>query len=430
MRLQCLVCFFIFVQGFMCIAQEKLVIISPHRKSVQREFIPAFKEFYKSSYGAQILVEWVDQGGAENDLKFVMSRFRSNAKSSKLDVFWGGGELIFRELDKLDFLLPTTLPSALESAVPTQVMGLQLKSAKKTWYASALSTFGIFYNKVLLKRLRIPEPKSWQDLAADSYTGLVSVADPRHSSTALMMDLIMLQSMGWEKGWRLLTLLAANTGKFTHSSSDPIKAVTYGQSVVATSIDFYANAKIAELGSKNLGFVAPHGESIFNSDPIGILKGAQNRLQAQRFVEFILSTRGQKLLLLPKGAQGGPKYTSLGRIAVNRGVYGLREVASLGLLNPFAMPDSKFDLDLDYSVKIKAVVADLIGAYHIDMHKELKSAKKKLKAKKQTLDRLCLPPISQKELVELAKRWHDGGFRNEKIRSWSQQARLLYLSFL
>ena len=49
-----------------------------------------------------------------------------------------------------------------------------------------------------------------------------------------MMSLIMLYSLGWDKGWKLLNSLAGNTRKFTHSSSDPIKAIITGD---VTQID-------------------------------------------------------------------------------------------------------------------------------------------------------------------------------------------------
>ena len=134
------------------------------------------------------------------------------------------------------------------------------------------------------------EPSTWLDLHDPEYLDYISVADPRQSSSSLMMSLIMLHSLGWEKGWRLLNALAGNTRKFTHSSSDPIKAVLSGDAAIATAIDFYASPKVNSLGTKNLGFVLPENATIFNSDPIALLKGAPNKLVAQRFIKYIFES--------------------------------------------------------------------------------------------------------------------------------------------
>ena len=81
--------------------------------------------------------------------------------------------------------------------------------------------------------------------------------------------------MGWDKGWELLAAIAGNTRSFTHSSSDPIKAVVSGDVALAMAIDFYAQAKIGDLGADNLGFVMPAGQTVLDPDPIALLKAHQ-----------------------------------------------------------------------------------------------------------------------------------------------------------
>ena len=120
-----------------------------------------------------------------------------------------------------------------------------------------MSSFGIFYNKRIQQMLRFPEPKKWQDLANPKYFDQVTLTDPRRSGTARTMSMIVLESLGWEKGFQLLSRIAGNTRTFTHSSSDPIKAVESGDAVAAMAINFYATAKIAKLGKENLGFNLP-----------------------------------------------------------------------------------------------------------------------------------------------------------------------------
>ena len=48
-------------------AQDKLVIISPHRKSIQNEFVSVFKQHYLETF-KEIQVDWVDRW-YRNDLR-------------------------------------------------------------------------------------------------------------------------------------------------------------------------------------------------------------------------------------------------------------------------------------------------------------------------------------------------------------------------
>ena len=406
---------------------NSLVIISPHRKSIQDEYVPAFKEYYKQKFGTAIEVEWLDQGGTSDDLKFVRSKFGANPQTSGIDIFWGGGATAFLELEKARLLDSCKLSDAVAREIPTQVSGVALVSAGKTWYASALSSFGLFYNKKIVAMDRLSEPKTWEDVADPQYLGQLTAADPRHSGTANTMMSIILQTYGWDKGWALLTKIAANTRQFTQSSSDPIKAVVAGDVAAAMAIDFYALAKIGDLGRDNLGFVQPEGHTILDPDPIAILKGAPHRETAERFIDFVLSVPGQRLLLLPKGAVGGPRLATLGRMAVNPKAYeGPGDI--LTGLNPFTQKAAmKFD-----SVKASAlqrVLNDLVGAVHVDVHKNLNAAWKRIiknGLKAPALAELTRPPVTEEEALALTKKWDEPSYRNSVINNWQGAAKATY----
>ena len=54
---------------------------------------------------------------------------------------------------------------------------------------------------------------------------------------------------------QILTKLAGNMRKISHSSSDPIKSVVSGDAAASLAIDFYANSKISDLGEEEPRFV-------------------------------------------------------------------------------------------------------------------------------------------------------------------------------
>ncbi|MCX6131436.1 MAG: extracellular solute-binding protein, partial [Proteobacteria bacterium] len=247
--------------------------------------------------------------------------------------------------------------------------------------------------------------------------------------SANTMNAIIIQTMGWEKGWELLTAIAGNTRSFTHSSGDPIKAVVAGDVGLAMAIDFYALAKIGDLGADNLGFVLPEGQSVLDPDPIAILKGAPNRKAAERFLNFVLSVEGQKLLILPKGAPGGPKLSSLGRMAVNSKAYAETEGKRIAATNPFVQKGF-IVLDLARATRLQRVFNDLVGAVLVDTHEDLKKAWKKI-AKTKTIDPAKLAnfgkmPLSEAEFDKLEAQWDDEVFRNKSINAWVAGARQKY----
>jgi|TARA_Y100000310_G_scaffold286082_1_gene309967 ABC-type Fe3+ transport system substrate-binding protein len=409
-------------------ATDNLMIISPHRKSIQREFIPVFKTHYQKTYGTEIEVDWLDQGGTSDDVRFVRAKFANNPNTCGIDIFWGGGTTTYLELKRDGFLASYRLPANLSDEIPDKVAGVPLFDESGTWYASAMSSFGIFYNKKILQFDNLPTPATWRDLADARFSNQLILTDPRRSGSAAVMNTIVLQSLGWYEGFELLAMIAGNNRKFTHSSSDPIKAVVAGDAAAAMAIDFYAKSKIGDLGAENLGFTLPPGQNVLDPDPVAILKGAPNRRVAERFVSFVLSADAQKLLILPRGAAGGPRVETLGRMAINRKSYEQTEGIRTDDFNPFKQK-AFLILDLEKASKMRRPFNDLIGATLIDTHTELKAAWRAILRRGSQpgeIKEFGQPPVSEAELLDLAAKWEDDVFRNQTINEWVKAARKKY----
>lgn len=412
-------------------SDEKLVILSPHRKSIQEEFIPHFQEYYKNNFDKEVYVEWLDQGGTSASVRFLNARYASNSETSGVDVFWGGGASNFIQLDRDGYLESFELSDELAAQIPERMAGVGLRNPDATWHASAISGYGIFYNKRALEMYGLKAPKTWKDLRHPRFQNQLSLTDARQSGTASIMNMIVLQGFGWKEGWSTLTAIAANTNHFTHSSSDPVRAVVTGDALAAMVIDFYALAQIADMGEEKLGFAIPDSQTILDPDPIGILKGAPNRKVAERFVEYVLKPEQQALLMLPQGAEGGPNRTTLGRMAVNQKAYELTKGRRISDLNPFEL-DGVLDFDMDRASRVQRVMNDLTGALFVDTHSELKSGWNDVvslvdgEVPASLLWEFSKPPLSEDELLELAEKWDDDRLRNRKINEWVEFAQEKY----
>lgn len=401
-------------------AAKKLILVSPHQESIQREYTDAFKEWYKKKTGETVQLEWLDQGGTSSIMRFIRSQFSRNPNGINIDIFWGGGHEPYTALDQEKRLEPYKLPDAVLSRVPKDFFGIPVYDPKYTWYGTALSGFGIIFNKVVLKAEKKPEPRTWEDLARPEFKGWVSSADPRQSGSVHMSYAVMIESYGWEKAWSIITKLGANVKNFTQAAGDAPRDVVTGEVGAGLAIDFYAWPRVEEFGADKVGYVLPKGLTVVNPDSIGILKGAPNLDVAKEFVTFVMSEEGQKLWMLPKGAQGGPKKFTLGRLSVLPSLYQTLGKKSIVPLNPFEL-GGLVNYDSNRQGKLWSLVNDLVGALVIDTHKDLVKAWEAVIVggmKPEAVAELTKMPVTLDQALTLSAKWKDDVFRNQKINEW------------
>lgn len=232
-------------------------------------------------------------------------------KSSNVDVGWGGGPTLFDNLYYAGVLRPLQTQYALEAAsqVPDVFAGMPLKRIDKNgevyWVSAAIASFGFTINKDVAEQLGfdISKLKTWRDLASDElglilvYYGVppLRIANPLMSTSNTRMYEIILQAYGWEEGWRILTLMAANA-QVLEGSADVRDAVINGEALVGITIDFYGYT--AERLNPACMYVLPEGESIVNGDPIAISTSTKNPEAAEAFLAWVL-TEGQAMWLHP-----------------------------------------------------------------------------------------------------------------------------------
>ena len=410
--------------------EDQLVLISPHWEGVRTEFGNAFKKRYQADTGRQADLKWLDVGGASDILKFIRSEFKNKPEGIGVDLFFGGGTDPYMELKKLGILEPYRVREEVLRELSPTIGGVPLYDADFTWYAATMAGFGIIYNKVILKRLGLPEPRAWEDLARPEVFSWVGSADPRKSGSVHMAYEIILQAYGWERGWRIITAMGANVRGFSGYASQTPKDVTLGEVAYGLSIDSYAWAQVKEVGEEMIGYVMPADLTVVNGDAIALLKGAPHREVAARFIEFVLSEEGQKLWILRQGEPDGPQGYELGKFSVLPGLYAKVEGRTSVHLNPFAW-NSDFVYDADKGGRRWNLFNDLIGALIIEPQGMLAVAwKRAIEAGESelALDRLAEMPLSEAEAEALiaSGRWQEAEFRNRTLSEWATLARQKY----
>ncbi len=407
---------------------SKLVILSPHNEAHRREITNAFTQYYKQKYKTDIQIEWMDQGGGSDIMRYIKSEYKNKPRGIGVDLMFGGGIDPYLELGSMGLLQPCKIDPSVLKQIPRDIHGIPIYDNQYRWYGTALAGFGILKNNIVSQRLGLPAVRTWQDLTNPKLQGWISSADPRHSGSVHMMYEIILQAYGWEKGWEIITQMGGNIKSFTQSASNTPTEVGMGNAAYGLCIDTYAWSQIAKVGRSKMSFILPSGVTVINPDGIGVLKGAPNISAAKAFVEFSLSPSAQKLLMLPAGSPQGPKQFDLYRMAVIPGLYTTLGQQSQIPVNPFQLK-SVLKYDTVKGARRYSLLNDMIGALVIDSHKELGEAWSSVKGTPKARG-IGRPPLTEAQAMALAEKMkNDPQLRNKMISQWTVFARNKYRTY-
>ncbi|MEM3616273.1 MAG: ABC transporter substrate-binding protein, partial [Candidatus Methanomethylicia archaeon] len=213
-----------------------------------------------------------------------------------IDVAWGGGPVLFDTLFSEGLLKPLSGDVLnVVAKLPDTISGSPVKRTDSSgnifWVGAAISSFGFTINRNYLQAYNLPEPDEWIDLANETY-GLilpkisVGCANSVTSTSNTRMYEIILQRYGWVKGWKIITLIAANSEIYDQSEAVR-ESVISGRIGVGLTIDFYGYT--AQIQAPGIAYyVLPKDGTIVNADPIALLKTSKNVEAAQNFIERVL----------------------------------------------------------------------------------------------------------------------------------------------
>ncbi len=372
---------------------RRLVVITPHVPQIRREFGQAFARWHQRKFGEPVIVDWRSPGaGTTEIIKILAAQYTAAAKDGRFDfsdpknpkaapgtiafdMMFGGGSFDHNRLKTevklrlpdpsgtkdtdgkpklVDFALPISAPACFSQAQlddwfgENQIGAERLYDPDQFWLGTALSGFGIVYNRDSFKRLGLDEPLGFQDLTSPLLQGELILADPRQSgSVTTAIDSILNAELwntarreGWEaeldasfllerkdrtpwekslssehmasvehaftRAWRTLREICANSRAYTAAATRPPIDVSAGEGAAGLAIDFYgrgqAQAVLApgqSVKQSRVWYVDPQGAAYIDADPASILRGGPEPQLAKRFLEFTLSDEGQALWNFP-----------------------------------------------------------------------------------------------------------------------------------
>ncbi|MCC7428053.1 MAG: extracellular solute-binding protein [Alphaproteobacteria bacterium] len=291
--------------------------------SFSNDVTAPFKRAFEAAYPGVTLE--VQNRNTNAGVRFVQET-RSN---NQTDLFWASAPDAFEVLKQAN-LLQQYRPNA--PGIPERIGPYTINDPGGYYFGFAASGYGIMWNERYTRANRIPEPKEWIDLAKAEYFDHVIMTTPSRSGTTHLTVETILQGEGWEKGWRTLKAVGGSMRQITDRSFGVPDAVNSGQVGVGIVIDFFAFS--AQAAGFPVKFVYPTVSTVVPAN-IGIIANAPNQAGARAFIDFVLSERGQTLLLEP----------AIRRLPVNPAIYAR---APQGYPNPFTgsigLPNFRFDV--------------------------------------------------------------------------------------
>jgi len=361
----------------------------------------------------------------------AITHVRERASRPDVDIFWASAVDAFVFLKANNYLEKYTPPAEFRRNVPDKVAGFPINDADGFFLGFALSGYGIMWNKTYMERNRLPAPKEWEDLTKPVYFGHLVISAPSRSGTTHLTVETILQGYGWQKGWELLLQMGGNMGAITERSFGVPEAVVAGHYGVGVVIDFFGLSAIAS--GQPIEFVYPSQTAIVPAN-VGIIKGGPNPEGARRFVNYLLSDDGQKLLFKP----------DIARLPVRTTLYA---EAPKGIPNPFRM-SAGVQFNADLSANRYNVTNRMFDQIVTFRHAELKRAweavyraERAIEAARSTgrdvieAERMLLQARASAKYVHVSERAaaevsggmeRDAAYRSAKEREWGEVARESY----
>jgi iron(III) transport system substrate-binding protein len=386
-------------------AEDELVIYSPHSDEIREEFAWGFQDWYLRQTGRTVAVQWPDAGGTSQMLRRLQDKFK--AGRFDVDVAFGGGSPTFDDMKQLGMLEQFKLPAALLEAIPREVAGQQIYDPDHYWYGAALTTFGLIYNRKIIRDRRLPPVTTWEALADPAYFGLVGAGDAAKSGSMRTAYEIILEAYGYERGMAMLIRMFANAREIYPGAGEIPRDCAQGFIAAGPCIDFYADRQMHSDGGEDLGYVAPKGLTVLNADPIGIFKNAPHRKVAEKFLEYVLGADGQSLWVLAPGSPGGPRQFALERPSILPSVLERLDVAARRgeTTNPFTLPVANFYDPAKGTVRV-AILPDYLRVAAVENERALKRAWKAVidaGLPPDLVAELVRPLISEDEMIWLGR---------------------------
>jgi iron(III) transport system substrate-binding protein len=270
-------------------AADKIGWVGPVYTELSASLTEGFKAYYKKTYGKDVDITFVRPGGCP----VCLDKVRTWGGKPDADIFLGAGAPAHEVLKKEGLIVPYR-PKNWDK-IPAEWHGMKVKDADDFWTCFAPWIVTNLYNEKVLKTLKLPPPKTWNDLLNPIYRGNIVHTLPYASGTMHEAIEILMQAFGEKEAWKYLRLLAAQLARFSTGSTDTTQLVARGEIPMGI-----AQPQMNAMAARKDGFpvrdLLPE-KTILVPEAVALLKGAPNEAVGKIFLDWLFSMDGQKSVL-------------------------------------------------------------------------------------------------------------------------------------
>lgn len=212
-----------------------------------------------------------------------VSKEFETGSSPRADVVWLADFASAEELKEKGYLQKYVSPQS--AKIPSV-----FKDADGYYTGSRLLNMVVVYNTELVKK----RPIGYKDLLAPGLKGKIAIADPaRAGSIRYVISSLLLDK---NFAWPYFVKLYRNKCRIVNSNTLLTKMIADGELHMGISIDFTVRKLLKESPGLPLDYVYPAGGVVAVPSPIAITRDSSHKAAAEKFIDWVLSAKTQKLM--------------------------------------------------------------------------------------------------------------------------------------
>lgn len=208
----------------------------------------------------------------------IMARIEAEAANPAVDVLISASWETATDFAKRGWLVSYTSPNA--EKVPDFLKN-------ETAVAQGVSALGIAWNT----KSGTPKPAEWSDLAKPEFKDLVNIPDPAQSGSSFELT----AALAGQDDFALFKSLKNNGAIIAGANAEALNPVLQGaKAAVFGAVDYITFGNKAK--GESIDVVFPESGTVIAPRPVMILNWSKNQDEAKKFVDYMLSDEGQKLV--------------------------------------------------------------------------------------------------------------------------------------
>ena len=265
---------------------ERLVVLMPTPSKYIDPYIEMFQEWYEAKTGKTIEVQHFRLGGVK-----CLSHVESQGGNPQEDVVASLGYDEFERLKTGGFLEAYMAQN--REQIPEKIGPLIGKDQAGYYTGFSLAAYGIMLNTQVMEDENLAKPTGYMDLALnEDYYGRIAMGSPISTSIAHGNAEVILGHYGWVQGWNVSIQLASLIDRFFISTDTATASTAYGEYAAVLTKNTYWNEYV-QAGYPVEWIWPDDGTGVYILYA-GILKGAENRENAELWIDWMLSGEGQR----------------------------------------------------------------------------------------------------------------------------------------